>query len=328
MASVTKTNSSFESAACYSADSGPAVIAVKTWALDDVASGNQPPKAILQMNHGMAEYIDRYDAFAREVAALGWLVVGMDFIGHGDSAPLPEQLGYTGLALPDDRNVFLEDMHTLRKLTQAAYPGVPYFMFGHSMGSFLLRAYLGHNGVGVTGAIISGTGVMAQQMVVMAKGLLGFLGLTHKPNYRSPFFTAMSIGAYNKPFEKAGARTPCDWLSRDNEQVDKYIADPRCGFMFTLAADKLLMDAIELANHPITYSKTPRDLGLLLISGGDDPVGNAGIGVTQVMNGYHSLMKDVTMKLYPHGRHEMLNEINRDEVTADIIAWLEAHLPS
>jgi len=301
---------------------GPAKIAVKTWASDDVASGINPPKAVLQINHGMAEYIDRYDAFARAVAEQGLLVVGMDFLGHGDSAPLPEELGYTGVALPDDRNVFLEDLHTLRKTTQAANPGVPYFMFGHSMGSFLLRAYLGRYGAVLAGAVISGTGVMAQPMVVVAKGLLACIGLTHRPDYRSPFFTAMSIGAYNKPFEKAGARTPCDWLSRDDEQVDKYVADPRCGFMFSLAADRLLIDAIELANHPITYAHTPRDLPLLLISGGDDPVGNAGVGPTQVANGYGALLKDVTLKLYPHGRHEMLNEINRDEVTADVIGWL------
>jgi len=321
MGNVTKTESSFSSVGRYAPDKPYADIAVKTW-----ADATNPPKAILQLNHGMAEYIDRYDAFARAVAERGWLVVGMDFIGHGDSAPEPDELGYTGVALLGRRNVFIEDMHTLRQRTQAEHPGVPYFMFGHSMGSFVLRAYLGLHGAGLSGAVISGTGTMAPAMVVVAKALLSCIGLTHKPEYRSPFFAAMSIGAYNKPFEKTGARTPCDWLSRDTEQVDKYVADPRCGFTFTVAADRLLIDSLDRAGAASTIAGTPQDVPLLMISGGDDPVGGMGKGVTEVVGAYHKAGVDATLRLYADARHELLNELNRADVTADLIDWLDAQI--
>ena len=321
MGTVIKTESTFPSAGRYAPDMPPADIAVKTWA--DAAN---PPQAILQLNHGMAEYIDRYDAFARAVAERGWLVVGMDFIGHGDSAPTPAELGYTGVALPDHRNVFIEDMHTLRQRTQTEYPGVPYVMFAHSMGSFVLRAYLGLHGAGLAGAVISGTGTMAPAMVGVAKALLAGIGLVHKPDYRSPFFAAMSVGAYNKPFAKTGARTTCDWLSRDTEQVDKYVADPRCGFLFSLAADRLLIDALDRAGSASTFSGTPKDLPLLMISGGSDPVGGMGVGVTQVADAYCKAGVNATLRLYADARHELLNELNRAEVTADLIDWLDARV--
>jgi len=276
----------------------------------------------------MAEYIDRYDAFARAVAARGWLVVGMDFLGHGDSVTDASQLGYTGVALPDGRNLLIEDMHGLRQQTQAQYPGIPYFMFAHSMGSFVLRSYLGEHGEDLAGAVISGTGTMAPAMVAVAKGLLGVMGLFHKPDYRSQFFEAMSIGPYNKPFAKGGgARTSCDWLSRDIVQVDKYVADPRCGFTFSLAADRLLIDAAARANTTATYEATPRGLPLLMVSGGNDPVGGMGKGVRQVEDAYIKAgMQDITLDLYSDDRHELLNELDRDAVTADIIEWLEDHI--
>ena len=317
MADVTKTNSTFDSAARYAADLPPAAIAVKTWV------GTDPPKAILQLNHGMAEYIDRYDAFARAVAARGWLVVGMDFIGHGDSATDDDQLGFTGVALPDGRNVLLEDMHALRQRTQAEHPGLPYFMFAHSMGSFVLRAYLALHGSGLAGVVLSGTGTMASPMIAAAKAILACLGVAHKPDYRSPFFHAMSIGPYNKPFEKAGARTDCDWLSRDEDQVDLYVADPRCGGLFTLAANRLLIDAAARAGEASTFAGTPTSLPLLMISGDRDPVGGMGKGVTQVAETYRRAGDAVTLRLFADARHELLNELNREEVIAEVIAWLD-----
>ena len=313
---VTKTSSSFESAARYSADQA-ANIAVKTWA------PSAPPRAVLQLNHGMVEYIDRYDAFATELAARGWLVVGMDFIGHGDSAPEPEQLGFTGLPLDGGRNVFLEDMHALRKRVVGEYPDLPYFMFGHSMGSFVLRAYLAQYGAGLAGAVISGTGVMASAMIVGGKAVLGVLGVFHGADYRSPFFAAMSLGPYNKPFAK-GARTAFDWLSRDTEVVDAYVADERCGGLFTLAANRCLLDASAHANAAATYAGTPKDLPLLLISGGDDPVGGMSAGVKAVAESYRKVGANVTLRLYDDARHELLNELNKEDVTKDLITWLEA----
>jgi len=316
---VTKTTSAFESAARYSAEQS-ANIAVKTWAPTGA------PQAILQLNHGMVEYIDRYDEFATTLAERGWLVVGMDFIGHGDSAPEPDQLGFTGLPLDGPRNVFLEDMHALRQRVAADYPDLPYFMFGHSMGSFVLRAYLAEHGAGLAGAVISGTGVMASAMIVGAKAVLGVLGVFHGAEYRSPFFAAMSLGPYNKPFAK-GARTEFDWLSRDPEVVDAYVADDRCGGLFTLAANRCLIDAAARANAAATYAGTPKELPLLLVSGAADPVGGMSAGVEAVADSYRKAGANVTLLLFADARHELLNELNKAEVTTELIAWLEALRP-
>ena len=315
---VVKTTSSFASAGGYLAGQ-PAAISVKTW----TPAGS--PRGVLQLHHGMVEYIDRYEPFARLAAGQGWLVVGMDFIGHGDSVSDATQLGHTGLALPPGRNVLLDDMDSLRRRTQQQWPGLPYVMFGHSMGSFALRGYLAERGDGLAGAIICGTGAMPAAMIGLAKVVLGGLGLVQRRDHRSELFAALSVGAYNKPFEKAGgARTKFDWLSRDNEQVDKYVADPRCGGTFTLAADRVLMDAIARANAPSAYAGLPKDLPLLLISGSADPVGDMGRGATAVADAYRAAgVRDVSAKLYPQARHELLNELNRAEVMRDVLAWMD-----
>lgn len=321
---VVKTESSFESAGRYTLREPAARIAVKTWSPVGVGA-DCAPRGILQINHGMQEYVDRYDSFARAAAAQGWLVVGMDFIGHGDSAAGISELGFTGVRVPGGRNPFIEDMHSLRSLTQAQWPGVPYVMFGHSMGSFVLRAYLGLHGAGLAAAVISGTGTMPAGMVVAAKILLGLMQVNHLPDYRSRLFSNLSIGAYNKPFSKnGGPRTEVDWLSRDTEQVDRYVADPRCGGVFTLAADRELMDSIGRANAVRSFAHTPHDLPILLLSGEQDPVGANGKGVRAVAQAYSRAgVRDLSLKLYAGARHEMLNELNRAEVVADILAWLD-----
>jgi len=271
----------------------------------------------------MVEHISRYDRFARAAAAEGLLVVGMDFIGHGDSAEDPDDLGHTGVRLSGGRNPLVEDVHTLRQHTQEQWPGVPYVIFGHSMGSFVVRSYLARHGRGLDGAIICGTGTLDPVMGGVAGILLALIGVGRAPRHRSSLFAAASLGAYNKPFEKHGARTGFDWLSRDPEQVDAYVDDPRCGGIFTLAADRVLMDVIGQANSPATYRDTPHSLPLLLLSGGADPVGAMGTGAAAVAERYRRAgATDVTLRLYPQARHELLNELNRDEVTQDIFGWL------
>ncbi|MDR1775393.1 MAG: lysophospholipase [Actinomycetes bacterium] len=326
---VNKTLSGFPSAARYEGDIDYATISVKTWQPASTFSDGTPPRAILQLNHGMVEYIDRYEAFARAATNSGFLVVGMDFIGHGDSAPDALQLGHTGRLLADGGNVLLRDMDTLRHRTQQTWPDVPYFMFGHSMGSFVLRAYLAQHGAGLGGAIICGTGTVPAGQVGAAKVVLGLLGLFHKPDYHSPFFKKLTLGSYNGAFEKAagGARTEFDWLSRDDAQVDAYIADPRCGGTFSLAANRVLIDVFQRANAPSAYSTTPTDLPLLIISGARDPVGGNGAGVRAVADAYRAAgVTDVTCELYPEARHEILNETNRLDVMADILNWMNARI--
>jgi alpha-beta hydrolase superfamily lysophospholipase len=317
---IGKTISSFPSAGAYTAGGAPAEISVKTWAPPG------EPRAVLQLNHGMAEYIDRYERFALAAAGRGYLVVGMDFIGHGDTAPEAGEISHMGISLPGGRNVLVEDMHTLRTTTAAAHPGLPYFLFGHSMGSFALRAYLGQHGDGLAGAIVCGTGHLPPATLRFAQGFLRFLGLVHKPDYRSEFFAQLTLGAHNKPFEKPGpARTKFDWLTRDEAEVDAYVADPRCHVTFSLSANRYLIDAYRRASDPATFAATPAGLPLLLISGSADPVGLMGRSPLKVKELYEaSGHSDVTLNLYDGARHELLNEVNRDDVTRDVLEWLEA----
>jgi alpha-beta hydrolase superfamily lysophospholipase len=322
MSAIRKTTSTFPSAGSYTAGGAPADIAVKTWA------PARTPRAILQLNHGMAEYIDRYEGFAGAAAARGYLVVGMDFIGHGDTAPSAAEISHMGALLPGGRNVLIEDMHTLRTTTQAAHTGLPYVMFGHSMGSFVLRAYLGQHGAGLAGAVICGTGHLPPATLGFAHGLLRAMGLFHKADYRSEFFARLTLGAHNKPFEKPGpARTQFDWLTRDEAQVDAYAADPRCHVTFTLSANRYLIDAYRRAASAATFAATPAGLPLLLVSGAADPVGLMGRSPLRVRELYEaSGHTDVTLNLYDGARHELLNETNRDDVGRDILDWMAARV--
>ncbi|MDR1806830.1 MAG: alpha/beta hydrolase [Propionibacteriaceae bacterium] len=315
---VTTSESFFPSAGRFRRDV-PAQIAVTTWAPPG------PPKAVLQLNHGMAEHIDRYDALARLAAGRGYLVVGMDFIGHGDSVEDPAQLGHAGLPMPSGRNVFLEDMGELRRRTQAQYPDLPYFMFGHSMGSFVLRAYLEDHGENLAGAIICGSGAISRALLAGGQCLLWAVSLVRPPDYRSKLFFQMSLGQYNKPFAQ-NARTEFDWLSRDPAEVDLYLNDPRCAFLFSLTANAALLDASWRAGSPAAFTGPPLQLPLLIVSGACDPVGGMGAGVTGVARQYERAGKDVTLKLYDDVRHEIINDYNRDAVMADLLDWLDGRV--
>jgi len=324
VAALTCARSTFPSVGRYRADEDPALIVVKTWSAGEYGPDRRP-RGILQINHGMTEHIDRYDHFAKTIAARGWLVVGMDFIGHGDSAPEPDQLGHAGVALPRGRNIFVEDMGELRRLTQQQWPDVPYVMFGHSMGSFVLRAYLAERAAGLAGAILCGTGTQPQALLQGVRGVLGRLERARLVDHRSALFDRLTVGANNKPFEVRGqARTPFEWLNRDAAQVDLYMADPRCGFSFTLSADFALMDAFAKAESKAAYRGLPPGLPILLVSGSDDPVGGQGRGPRQVAAAYRAAgVGRVHLKLYPGARHEILHELNRDEVEGDIADWLD-----
>ena len=323
MVDVVKTVSGFPSAGRYTADGDPAVISVKTW------SGDEPPKGILQLNHGMQEYIDRYDEFARIAVTHRWRVVGMDFIGHGDSVETDDQLAFTGVKLAGGRNPFLEDVHTLRVQTQRDWPGLPYFMLGHSMGSFVLRAYLREHGQGLQGAIISGTSAMGKPLIWFGKSLLGTLDLFYPPTHRSTLFESMSVGAYETAFRRPGEKaTGFEWLSRDPVEVGKYIEDYRCGMVFTMAANHLLMDVVSKANAGSTYASTHKDLPILIVSGKSDPVGAMAVGVRKVADSYRRAgITDLTVNLYPEARHELFHETNRIEVYTDILTWMDERIP-
>lgn len=273
-------------------------------------------KGVVQITHGMAEHSNRYARFAMELCKNGYAVYVCDLLGHGKSAANDDELGYFG---DDGVTSVVEDMKRLTDIARQEYPELPFILFGHSMGSFLARAYTAKYGHLIDGAIYCGTSganPAAGMGIALAKQIEKSKGKLH----RSGFLNSIAFGTYNKRTDK---RTEFDWLSRDEKEVDKYIADKYCGFCFTANGFETLFTALKQVSGKLWYNTVPANLPILLISGSNDPVGEYGKGVKQV---YDDLRKtghqNVVMKLYPEARHELLNELNRDEVTSDIIGWM------
>ena len=277
------------------------------------------PRAVVQLVHGMSEHIDRYDTPARYLASHGYLIVGHTHLGHG---PKAEIKGF--FARENGWQRLIDDVHALRERTQREHPGLPYVILGHSMGSFVTRCYLRERAEGLAGCMLSGTGFVPKSTAatgVAVSSLICLLGGEKKP---SELIDKLGFSSSNKPF--APNRTPFDWLSRDDAEVDKYIADPDCGFVFTASGYRdLFRGLIRLAD--LTEMRSiPKDLPLLLFSGDHDPVGGMGEGVRKVAEEFRQAgLTDVTVKLYPDARHETFNELNREEVYADLVRWLNTH---
>lgn len=277
---------------------------------------------VLQISHGMVEYVERYEAFAQYLTDRGFLVVGNDHLGHGASVASQDFWGY--FAPKDGSDIVVEDLHQLRVKIQAKYPKLPYFMLGHSMGSFLLRKYLSKHGKGLSGAVIMGTGTQADGSVKMGKAVCRFIALFRGWNYRSNFVDRQVFAGNGKKFEQEGSGS---WLTKDKKIVSAYTSDPRCTFQFTLNGFYNLFDTIHYINQPEHIDAIPKKLPLLFVSGEDDPVGNYGAGVKKAYETYvQAKITDVTMKLYPDDRHEILNELDRENVYEDIYRWMQNYL--
>lgn len=273
---------------------------------------------ILQISHGMIEYVERYEAFANFLTDRGFLVVGNDHLGHGESVVSQELWGY--FAPENGSDLVVEDLHQLRVGIQAEFPNVPYFMLGHSMGSFLLRKYLSKYGKGLCGAVIMGTGTQSSATVQMGKIICRVVALFHGWEYRSKFVDKQVFAGNNKKFANEDSGS---WLTKDKEIADAYARDPRCSFQFTLNGFYNLFDTIHYINKPEHIDAIPKNLPLFMVSGEDDPVGNYGAGVKKACEAYREAgITEVAMKLYPTDRHEILNELDRDKVYEDIYKWM------
>lgn len=277
-------------------------------------------KAILQMCHGMVEYIDRYHEFAEFLAKRGYYVVGHDHLGHGKSVVSPEKLGF--FAESDGNAHIIGDIHQLRIKTEQKYPGVPYFMLGHSMGSFLLRQYLGMYGAGLSGAVIMGTGQQPGIVLAAGKVLCRVIAAWKGWDYRSTLVNNMAFGGFNQRFESETDGST--WLSRNAENAKNYAKDPLCTFMFTLNAYYNMFCGIQAVNRQEKEGKIPQNLPVFFVAGQDDPVGNFGKSVGNISKKYKECgIKDVSLKLYRNDRHEILNEPDRAIVYQDIWQWME-----
>lgn len=279
-------------------------------------------RAIVQLSHGMVEFIDRYKPLAEDLAGRGILVTGHDHLGHGGSIRTKDDYGY--FAEPDGNRAVLDDLHAMTTLTKHLYPGVPYFLLGHSMGSFYARQYLCEYGAELDGAILMGTGYQPKALVTLARTVCRMLAVFFGWRHRSKLVRDLSFLGYNKGLE---GRTPHDWLNRDPAEVDKYRADERCMFTFTLNAYYSMFTGILRLYDPDFLNRMPKDLPLLFLAGDADPVGEQGKGVQRAIDSLKAVgVQNITQKFYPGARHELLVEINRQEVFADIGNWLDQQL--
>ncbi len=279
---------------------------------------------VLQIVHGMLEYIERYDEFAEKMAEAGYYVIGHDHLGHGDSVNGAEELGKLG---EEGAVLWLKDMELVRRMASAAAPKVPYIMLGHSMGSYMLRKYLAIHGEGLTGAIIMGTGCIPDNTTKLAMFIAKLQAAFFGWHHRSKLLQKLSYDKYYHQFDLTGKDASNSWLTKDEEIVKTYYADPKCTFVFTVNAYMGLFEAVLFDNQQENIEAVPKSLPLFFVSGAMDPVGGCGSGVKKVYNKFDAAGKeDITWKLYDNDRHEILNETDRDVVYHDILAWMNVHL--
>lgn len=283
-------------------------------------AANQPV-GIVQIAHGMAEHSKRYGELAKALANEGYTVYANDHRGHGQTAGNKENLGF--LADENGWELVVDDMYQLTQIIKKEHPDLPVFLFGHSMGSFLSRRYMQKYGHDLSGVILSGTGADQGVLSSIAIGIAKLEIWIRGKKARSRLLNFLSFGNFNKRFKPN--RTPFDWLSRDEREVDKYIQDPYCGEIATAGFFYDLLTGIKHLDRPDRIGQIPKDLPIFLLSGDQDPVGLYTKGVLKT---YSNLKKagiqDISYKFYKGGRHEMLNETNREEVYQDIIDWLKA----
>ena len=280
------------------------------------------PTGILQLAHGVAEYALRYEPLARFLNARGFLVVANDHLGHGASVAEGAPRLYFGEK--GSWQYVVDDLYTLRRLTGEKYPGLPYFLMGHSMGSFLTRTYLIRYPGTVRGVILMGTGQNPDTLLIGGKALASVLARRVGRENPSRTVELLAFGGYNKVF--APNRTSCDWLSASEENVDAYLADPLCGGWASTGLFLELLDGMAFIKKPANLRHMNMATPALFLSGEDDPVGNMGKGVRAAYRSFlRAGVRDAELKLYPGLRHEILNEDCGEQVCADIWDWLARH---
>ena len=271
------------------------------------------PRAVVQIIHGMAEHIGRYERFAKDLNRRGYAVAGLNLRGHGENAEIK---GW--FAEKDGWTCLLDDARKLTETLRKRFPGKKLVLMGHSMGSFLAREYVIRFRGGVDALVLSGTGHYGLPLCG-AGWLLAKLSPAKKP---AEFVNGIAFVGNNKPFEPG--RTPFDWLTRNEQAVDEYVASPLCGFTFTGSAFADFFGGLVALTGMGRVREVPKALPVLFVSGDADPVGQMGKGVRITEQEYRKAgLTDLTVKLYKDGRHELISELNRDEVIGDLADWLD-----
>lgn len=282
-----------------------------------ICKAEGPYVGLLQISHGMVEHYDRYIDFMEFMAQAGFVVYMHDHLGHKHSVDSDDQLGYFA---PENGHIHvLNDLLHTAKMAKEENPGLKLILLGHSMGSFYARVFGAVHSDAIDGLIISGTGgpnKAAPMGLAAVKAMIKIKGDKH----RSDKINNMMFGAYLDRIENP--KTKSDWITRDEEIVRQYVADKYCQFVFTLSGFKDLMEILTLSNNADTFANTPKEMPMYIFSGSMDPVGGYGMGVMQVVDEYKKAgCTDVSVNIYDGGRHEMLNEINRDRVYEDVKNW-------
>ncbi len=279
----------------------------------------EQPRAMVQISHGMCEYFLRYEGFAEHLAKEGFLVFGHDHLGHGNSAPTKEDLGFT--AEKGGADCLVADVFALSQSMKAKHPNLPLILFGHSMGSFIARRVLSLHGEHYTAAVICGTGG-PETPAGAGKALASLMMALRGERYRSKMLKSIAFSGYLKKFEKGC--DPSAWLTRDEQIVAAYNADPFCTYTFTLRAYHDLFTLVQAVSRKDWAPSIPKELPLLVVSGEEDPVGGWGKGVRAVHKRLETAgVKDLTLCLYPKMRHEILNEIDHEQVWSDLTEWMK-----
>jgi len=283
-----------------------------------------PVRGVVHVAHGLAEHGVRYARFAEALTAAGYHVYANDHRGHGKTAQRDEDLGlfaeHGGWRRGIDDLIF----HVRREC--GAHPGLPVVIFGHSMGSFMVQQLIAEHGELFTAAILCGSNGRPDALATAGRAIARVERARLGPRGRSRLLNSLSFDGFNKPFRPN--RTAFDWLSRDPAEVDRYVADPRCGFIATNSLFVDLVDALPELSRPALQARIPKNLPVFIVAGAEDPVSRRTAGLQQLLRAYRVAgLTNVSHRFYPGARHEILNETNRDEVTRDIVAWIEANTP-
>ncbi len=285
------------------------------------------PWAVVQIFHGMAEHAGRYERLAKFLNTKGFIVYANDLRGHGRTAGSLKEVGYIG---KDGFNNIVEDEFIITGKIKNDHPNLPIIVIGHSFGSFVAQDFITRYGGDIAGVILSGSSIVPESAVKPGAKVASWQRFFMGEKRKSNLLDKASFASYNKKFENIeGEDKKFAWLSRDKAEVQKYVDDPYCGAVFTIGFYYYFYQGLLNLYKPEKVTKIPKELPVFIIAGSEDPVGAFGVGVQGLCQMYQSLgMKDVELRLYEGARHEIFNEVNRNEVFNDVVNWISKRIPS